>query len=98
MSIPVIYPQTTELYQSHDNFDGDKHLGFLNQFLDAVDGSYTTSGGGDDPNVDGTTPNEASGTFKPANVISFSYGLTENLWPVSYLEVCIAWPLSIWCF
>lgn len=88
VSYPVIYPQTIELYQTHSNFDGQTHLGFLNQFLDAVDGIYCTSGGGDDPTVDGKTPNEACGTFKPANVISFSYGLTENAWPTNYLKVC----------
>ncbi|CEJ83904.1 hypothetical protein VHEMI03295 [[Torrubiella] hemipterigena] len=86
VSLPVVYPQGSILYQSHSNFDGNQRLGFLNQFLDAVDGSYCTSGGGDDPTVDGKTANEACGTFKPANVISFSYGLTEAAWPTSYLK------------
>ncbi|QLI69459.1 Tripeptidyl-peptidase sed1 [Metarhizium brunneum] len=86
VSIPVIYPQGTELYQTKSNFDGRTHLGFLNQFLDAVDGAYCTSDGGDDPDVDGVTANEACGTFTPANVISFSYGLTENIWPTKYLK------------
>ncbi|KHN98389.1 Peptidase S8/S53, subtilisin/kexin/sedolisin [Metarhizium album ARSEF 1941] len=86
VSIPVIYPQGTELYQTKSNYDGQSHLGFLNQFLDAVDGAYCTSDGGDDPDVDGATPDEACGTFKPANVISLSYGLTENNWPTKYLK------------
>ncbi|KAJ3498817.1 hypothetical protein NLG97_g838 [Lecanicillium saksenae] len=83
---PVIYPQGTVLFQANSNFDGNSHLGFINQFLDAIDGSYCTSGGGDDPKVDGTTNNESCGDFKPTNVISVSYGLTENDWPAAYLK------------
>lgn len=84
MALPIVYPQGSVLYQTNSNFDGQTHLGFINQFLDAVDGTYCTSGGGDDPDVDGTTPNESCGDFKPANVISFSYGLAENNWPAAY--------------
>ncbi len=87
VSIPVIYPQSTEVYQAHDNFDGSSHLGFLDQWLDAIDGSFCTYEGGDNPNVDGTTPNEMCGTFTPTHVISLSYGLTEADWPTSYLQV-----------
>lgn len=90
MAIPIIYPQGTELYQSHDNFDGYQQLGIFNQWLDAIDGSYCTYSShgqtGDDPVVDGTTPNEMCGTFKPTNVISVSYGLAEASWPAKYLE------------
>lgn len=90
VSYPIIYPQNIELYQTNANFDGRSHLGFFNQFLDAVDGPYCTSSShgetGDDPEVDGTTPNEQCGDFKPANVISFSYGLPESLYPANYLE------------
>ncbi len=87
VSIPIIYPQSTEVYQAKDNFDGSSHLGFLNQWLDAIDGSYCTYEGGDDPSVDGTTRNEMCGSFTPTNVISFSYGLTEEAWPTKYLQV-----------
>ncbi|KAH8679313.1 putative alkaline serine protease AorO [Ilyonectria robusta] len=93
VALPIIYPQGTELYQANSNFESDstvQHLGFINQFLDAVDGSYCTYSShgetGDDPNVDGVTPNEQCGTFKPANVISFSYGLAESYYPANYLE------------
>ncbi|KAJ2980290.1 hypothetical protein NQ176_g2734 [Zarea fungicola] len=76
VSIPVIYPQGTELYQTNANFDGFQAFGFINQFLDAVDGSYCTYSShgekGDDPTLDGNTPNEQCGTFTPTSVISFS--------------------------
>ncbi|XWX01507.1 hypothetical protein V2A60_009535 [Cordyceps javanica] len=88
MAIPIIYPQGTELFQSKDNFNGRSTLGFFNVFFDAIDGAYCTSSAygetGDDPKVDGTTKNEMCGTFKPTNVISVSYGLTEAIWPVNY--------------
>ncbi|KAJ4154749.1 hypothetical protein LMH87_000028 [Akanthomyces muscarius] len=87
MAIPIIYPQGTELFQSKDNY-GYQTRGFFNVFLDAIDGAYCTSSAygetGDDPKVDGTTKNEMCGTFKPTNVISVSYGLTEATWPVNY--------------
>ncbi|KAJ6789505.1 hypothetical protein PWT90_07165 [Aphanocladium album] len=90
VAIPVIYPQGTELFQTNANFDGYRQLGFINQFLDAVDGSYCTYSShgekGDDPILDGTTPNEQCGTFKPTSVISFSYGLDEKYYTANYLE------------
>lgn len=99
VAVPIIFPQETVLFQSHDNFgpvnasdpDSDFRLGIFNQFLDAIDGSYASSSShgekGDDPNVDGKTPNEQVGTFAPTNVISFSYGLPESDYPVGYLQV-----------
>lgn len=92
MAIPIVYPQQTELYQTFSNFNPvNGTTGFFNQFLDAVDGAYcnTNSHGekGDDPKVDGPTPNEQCGTFKPANVISFSYGWAESDYPDYYLQV-----------
>lgn len=90
VSIPVIYPQGTELYQTNANFDGFRAFGFINQFLDAVDGSYCTYSShgekGDDPTLDGTTPNEQCGSFTPTSVISFSYGLDEKFYTANYLE------------
>lgn len=90
MAIPLIYPQGTELYQTKTQFDGNTHVGIFNQWLDAIDGSYCTSSShgetGDDPTIDGTTKNEMCGKFKPANVISVSYGLAEVTWPANYLE------------
>lgn len=86
IAIPIIYPQTTVLYQA-----AVKNDDIFNTFLDAIDGSYCTFSDdgetGDDPTVDGTTRNEMCGTFKPTNVISFSYGTAEADYPTYYLEV-----------
>lgn len=89
MAMPIIYPQSVELYQTHDNFDGsDTHYGFLNQWLDALDGSYCSYEGADDPTIDDSSPGEMCGEFKPTNVIFISYGLTEVLFPNKYNQVC----------
>lgn len=89
MAIPIVYPQGTELFQSRDNYNPRiGRYGFFNGFLDAIDGAYCTSSAygetGDNPKVDGINRNQMCGTFKPTNVISISYGLTEAVWPVNY--------------
>ncbi|KAL7905061.1 peptidase S8/S53 domain-containing protein [Trichoderma velutinum] len=85
IAIPIIYPQTTVLYQSSVKNDD-----IFNTFLDAIDGSYCTFSDdgetGDDPTVDGTTRNEQCGAFTPTNVISFSYGTAEADYPTYYLQ------------
>lgn len=86
MVYPIIYPQTIELYQTKT----PGKIGFENQFLDAIDGSYCTSGGGDDPDLDGHTDNEMCGTFEPAPVYSFSYGWQEDAYTAKYLDVSTA--------
>jgi tripeptidyl-peptidase-1 len=74
--------QNVTLYQVGDSVEG----GSFNTFLDALDGTYCTFDGGDDPAQDPTYPDTASGgysgaedcgTVKPANVISTSYGYNE---------------------
>ncbi|KAG8221246.1 peptidase S8/S53 domain-containing protein [Butyriboletus roseoflavus] len=74
--------QRVTLYQVGDMVEGAS----FNNFLDAIDGSYCTFEGGDDPTQDfaypdlnpgGYTGPEACGTVKPANVISTSYGYNE---------------------
>ncbi|KAH0829150.1 peptidase S8/S53 domain-containing protein [Lanmaoa asiatica] len=74
--------QTVTLYQTGDMVEGAS----FNNFLDAIDGSYCTFEGGDDPSQDGIYPDtqpggymgpEACGTVKPAYVISTSYGYNE---------------------
>lgn len=86
IAIPIIYPQTTVLYQA-----AVKNDDIFNTFLDAIDGSYCTFSDdgetGDDPTIDGTTRNEQCGAFKPTNVISFSYGTAEADYPTYYLQV-----------
>jgi hypothetical protein len=42
----IVYPQKVTLYQTGDTVEGAS----FNNFLDAIDASYCTSGGGDDPN------------------------------------------------
>lgn len=74
--------QNITLYQVGDSVEGAS----FNTFLDALDGTYCTYDGGDDPAQDpvypdtssgGYTGNENCGTVKPANVISTSYGYNE---------------------
>ncbi|KAF7975943.1 hypothetical protein HWV62_8231 [Athelia sp. TMB] len=73
--------QPVTLYQVGDAVEG----GSFNNFLDALDGSYCTFDGGDDPSQDGIYPDtnggyqgvQACGTVKPANVISTSYSYNE---------------------
>ncbi|KAG2122346.1 subtilisin-like protein [Suillus clintonianus] len=74
--------QNITLYQVGDVVQGAS----FNTFLDALDGTYCTFDGGDDPDQDPVYPDTASGgysgnedcgTVKPANVISTSYGYNE---------------------
>ncbi|KAF7594152.1 hypothetical protein BBP40_010001 [Aspergillus hancockii] len=73
--------------------------GFLNTFLDALDGSYCTycaygEYGNDlsldpiypDPGADGYDGKLMCGVFKPTNVISVSYGEQENDLPAFYQQ------------
>lgn len=93
VAYPIIYPQSTELYQTNatGNFAVTGAFAIFNQFLDAVDGAYCTSSAygetGDDPKIDGVTEHEQCGTFKPANAISFSYAWSEASYPVGYVKV-----------
>ncbi|GJJ08474.1 hypothetical protein Clacol_002692 [Clathrus columnatus] len=83
-------PQPVQLYQVGDLIEG----GSFNNLLDALDKSFCTFEGGDDPNEDGIYPDplpggfnhpESCGIAKPANVISTSYSMNENNAPASYL-------------
>ncbi|KAH7883231.1 peptidase S8/S53 domain-containing protein [Phlebopus sp. FC_14] len=74
--------QQVTLYQTGDMVEGAS----FNNFLDAIDGSYCTFEGGDDPTQDGIYPDpygggyegpEDCGTVKPTYVISTSYGYNE---------------------
>ncbi|KAF8309184.1 subtilisin-like protein [Clavulina sp. PMI_390] len=79
--IALTYPTPITLYQTGDAVEGAS----FNNFLDAIDGSYCTYEGGDDPTQDGIYPDpyggyqgkEDCGTFKPTNVISTSYAYNE---------------------
>lgn len=92
--IPLIYPQKSRLFQVDDYKELYIARGFGNTFLDALDASYCTFEGGDDPTLDPQYPDtgpsptgypagtwgspEMCGAYTPTNVISVSYGLGED--------------------
>lgn len=78
MIYPIIYPQNSELYQSKSQSND-----LFDHFLDAIDGGFCS---GDDPSIDGSSSGRACGTFKPSNVMSFSYGVEEGTWPLKYTQ------------
>ncbi|KAK6440381.1 hypothetical protein LTR95_003388 [Oleoguttula sp. CCFEE 5521] len=98
MAFSLIYPQNVVLYQVDDAPSVASALpGFLNTFLDALDGSYCTYSAygitGDSPGLDPTYPDPAPGgykgqlqcgVYKPARVISISYGEAEADLPINY--------------
>ena len=101
LAIPIIYPQTTTLYQVDDLYyaEGGNGTtgGIFNTFLDAIDGSYCTYSAygetGNDPVLDPTYPDPNGyqgqlmcGVYKPTNVISISYGEQEQDLPAYYQQ------------
>ncbi|KAH9480397.1 Aorsin [Psilocybe cubensis] len=78
-------PQEVTLLQTGDLSQG---AGFDN-WLDALDGSFCTFDGGDDPEQDGIYPDAAGspascGIINPPNVVSISYGQDEATASVHY--------------
>ncbi|KAI0145619.1 peptidase S8/S53 domain-containing protein [Xylariaceae sp. FL1272] len=98
----IIHPQSVRLYQIGDGINVDS-VGTFNIFLDALDGSYCTYQGGDQPYVDPAypDPNDNMGGYTgplqcggapQSNVISVSYGQIENSLPIFYQErQCREW-------
>lgn len=97
----IVWPQSMILYQVDDLYYATVGggAGFLNTFLDALDGSYChkTDFGitGDSPGIDPTYPDpnpggykkpEMCGTYRPAHVISISYGESELDVPKNYMQ------------
>ncbi|MCJ1352337.1 MAG: hypothetical protein MMC33_002321 [Icmadophila ericetorum] len=81
-AMALINPQKITLYQTGDLPEGAS----FNNFLDAIDGSFCTFEGGDDPTQDGVYPDPLPGGYKgPENcggfaatkVISTSYAYNE---------------------
>ena len=81
-AMSLVYPQEVTLYQVGDLVQGAS----FNNFLDAIDGSYCTFEGGDDPTQDAIYPSNFTGGFQgpqncggfaATNVISTSYGYNE---------------------
>ncbi|KAL2072472.1 hypothetical protein VTL71DRAFT_11815 [Oculimacula yallundae] len=102
MATSLIYPQTVTLYQTDDDIYEPQEVAttnLFNTFLDALDGSYCsyTSDGqtGDDPKIDPVYPHNVPGgyqgqrqcgVYKPAKVISASYGQAEADLPAPYVR------------
>lgn len=102
MAFSLIYPQTVTLYQTDDAIyaaeeSNGTYEGFLNTFLDALDGSYCnyTAYGitGDSPGIDPSYPDPQPGgykgklqcgVYKPTRVITGSYGEAEYDLPPNY--------------
>ncbi|KAJ8124745.1 hypothetical protein O1611_g8896 [Lasiodiplodia mahajangana] len=92
-AMSLVHPQKVTLYQVGDGVFSNPATN--NNFLDAIDGTYCTFEGGDDPVWDGVYPHDASipnaytgepmcGTYNATNVISVSYGRNEGDRPASY--------------
>jgi tripeptidyl-peptidase I len=96
----IIWPQKAVLYQNGDSVNVDS-VGTFNIFLDALDGSYCTYQGGDQPYVDPEYPDPNEGGYKgplqcggapKRNVFSVSYGQIEGALPAFYQErQCHEW-------
>ncbi|KAF7888155.1 uncharacterized protein EAF02_002696 [Botrytis sinoallii] len=93
----LAYPQEVTLYQTGDIAQGAS----FNNFLDAIDGDYCTTDGGDDPVYDAVYPDPNGNTsyyyqgpancggFAATNVISTSYGYDEtDLSPAYEIRQC----------
>ncbi|KAI1111587.1 peptidase S8/S53 domain-containing protein [Nemania sp. NC0429] len=98
----IIHPQQVRYYQIGDGINVDS-VGTFNIFLDALDESYCTYEGGDQPYVDPAYPdpndNELGfqgplqcGGAPKSNVISVSYGQIEGALPYFYqVRQCHEW-------
>lgn len=99
VSYPIIWPQNSVLFQTDDMVYENNYTfnGFLNNFLDAIDGSYCSYSAygetGNDPKLDPSYPHNVPGgykgqlqcgVYKPTNVISISYGGAEASLPIYY--------------
>ncbi|KAI0870438.1 peptidase S8/S53 domain-containing protein [Hypoxylon argillaceum] len=92
-AISLVHPQNVTLYQVGDGVFSNPATN--NNFLDALDGSYCTFEGGDNPDWDAVYPHDASipnaytgqpmcGAYNATKVISVSYGRNEGDRPASY--------------
>ncbi|KAK4903467.1 hypothetical protein LTR27_000398 [Elasticomyces elasticus] len=96
----IIYPQGIRLYQNGDSVNVDS-VGTFNIFLDALDESYCTYLGGNEPYVDPAYPDPNEGGYTGplqcggapmSNVFSVSYGQIEGALPRFYQErQCNEW-------
>jgi len=92
ISYPIIWPQNSILFQTDDPVYEANYTyeGFLNNFLDGIDGSYCPNSPLDPQyphNVTGGYNHPLQcGVYKPTNVISISYGGQEVDLPASYQQ------------
>ena len=102
LAYPIVYPTEIVLYQVDDALYSSGEIpsqGFGNTFLDALDGSYCNytafNETGNDPTLDPSYPDNQPGgyagalqcgTYKPAPVISISYGEQEIDLPAGYQQ------------
>jgi tripeptidyl-peptidase-1 len=102
LSVSIIYPQAVTVYQVDDlpNSSGETGIpGFLNTFLDSIDGSYCDYSAfgitGDSPGIDASYPDPLPdgykgqlecGTYELSRVVSISYGESEVSLPKPYVE------------
>ncbi|KAJ6014201.1 hypothetical protein N7540_008792 [Penicillium herquei] len=91
ISYPIIWPQNSILFQTDDMVYEDNYTfrGFLNTFLDAIDGSYCNETSPLDPSYPDPQPGGYKGSlqcgiYDPPNVISISYGSAEADLPIAY--------------
>lgn len=91
ISYPIIWPQNSVLFQTDDMVYESNYTfnGFLNNFLDAIDGSYCDHISPLDPHYPNPAPGGYKGqlqcgVYKPTNVISISYGGAEADLPIAY--------------
>ncbi|KAJ5522710.1 hypothetical protein N7513_013283 [Penicillium frequentans] len=91
ISYPLIWPQNSILFQSDDMVYENNYTftGFLNTFLDAIDGSYCDEispldPSYPDPQEGGYKGSLQCGVYDPPNVLSVSYGMSEADLPISY--------------
>ncbi|CRG89954.1 Aorsin [Talaromyces islandicus] len=92
LAYPLVHPQGIRLFQTLD-LQSTQSFGIFNPFLDAIDKSYCTYDGGDDPKIDPQFPDGSGwnqtamcGVYDPPHVISFSYALAEATYPAAYAE------------
>lgn len=99
ISYPIIWPQNSVLFQTEDPHYAaeNSYAGFLNNFLDAVDGSYCSETSPEDPPYPDPAPGgykgqRMCGVYRPTNVVSISYGEAEADLPISYQRrQCMEW-------
>lgn len=100
----LVYPQMVEVYQVDDTPQAEAEessfsAGFLNTFLDSIDGSYCNYSAygitGDSPGIDAQYPDDQPGgytgqlecgTYQLTRVLSISYGTDELDLPKAYTE------------